>query len=122
MKMTNKMNLVTVIAAGMLVASAAARAQYATIPDPNLAPTAVDEEAGLVTTPADGVQLAAIPDPNLDPSTTGTEVALLPTSPDGPQLAVAPNPNLDEPAAEEVHEMHATRNSDDASGPVHDIN
>jgi hypothetical protein len=121
MKMTNKVNLVTMIAAGMLVASAAARAQYATIPDPNLAPTTAEEEAGLVTTPAEGVQLAAIPDPNLDPSTSGTDVALLRTSPDGPQLAVAPNPNLDEPAIEEVRQMHAARNPDDASGPLHDI-
>jgi hypothetical protein len=121
MKMTNKMNLVTVIAAGMLVASAAARAQYATIPDPNLAPTSIEEEAGIVTTPSAGIQLAAIPDPNLDPSASGTEVALLPTSPDGPQLAVAPDPNLDEPAAEEVREMHAARSPDDASGPLNDI-
>jgi hypothetical protein len=100
--MTNKSKLMTLIAAGMLVSSVAARAQNAVAPDPNLGPSTVGTEELIPSTSAKTPQVAATPDPNFGPSTSGEEAEIASTSPSKPQLAMAADANLGESSADEL--------------------
>jgi hypothetical protein len=93
--------LVTFLAAGVFGLTAAAHAGTLIAPDPNLAPTTV-EQAQVFGAGSNGVLLAAPPDPNLGPSTVLVEVALPATRAGAPQLAAAPDPNLDTPSVNVV--------------------
>ncbi len=93
--MTIQSKLAPFIAAGMLLSAVAAHSQTVAAPDPNMAPSTVDEEATLPETTANSPQLSADPDPDVAPSIAGEEAQLPGTPADSPQLAVDPDPNLD---------------------------
>jgi hypothetical protein len=82
------------MAAGMLVSSVAAHAQNATVPDPNLAPSTVQDPSSLPGIAATGPQRAKVPDPDLAPSMSAAERKLRASSPNAPQLATEPDPDL----------------------------
>ncbi len=63
--MTIQSKLAQLIAAGVLASSVAAHAQTAAAPDPNIAPSTVEEESTLPGTAANVPQLAMDPDPDL---------------------------------------------------------
>ena len=92
--MTIHSKLAPFIAAGVLVSSVAAHAQTAAAPDPNIAPSTVEEESTLPGTAANVPQLAMDPDPDLAPSIAGEEAQLPATSANSPQLATAPDPDI----------------------------
>jgi hypothetical protein len=110
--MTTKSKLMTLIAAGMLVSSVAARAQYAIAPDPNLGPTTADAEALIPSTAANTPQIATAPDANLGHS----EAEIAPTSPGSPQLAMVPDVNFGESASDEAVVMQSSRGNPGVSG------
>jgi hypothetical protein len=109
-----KTKLVTLVAAGILGSTIAARAQ-AVAPDPNLAPTTNAEEARIAPTSPNSPRLAFAVDPNIGPSTTGQEALIAPTPADSPQLAVAPDPNLGGSSFGETAAMQAARTSGGAT-------
>jgi hypothetical protein len=115
--MTMKSRLVSFFAAGMLVSTVAAHAQVATVPDPNLAPSTSDAEAGLPASPANSPELAADPDTNLAPSTADAEAELPPSAADSPELADVPDPNVS-PSTEEAETRSALTAPSDAPEAV----
>jgi hypothetical protein len=92
--MTIHSKLAPFIAAGVLVSSVAAHAQTPAAPDPNIAPSTVEEESSLPGTAASVPQLAMDPDPDLAPSIVGEEAQLPATSANSPQLATDPDPDI----------------------------
>ena len=114
--MTIKNTLTTFAAAGMLTAAIAAHAQYAAIPDPNLAPSTSAAEAELPGTPSNAPQLAAEPDPDLAPSVSEAESELPGTPPNSPELAAEPNPNLAPPNDEQPQSQTDVRSANGSAG------
>jgi len=92
--MTIQSRLVSFIATAVLVSSVAAHAQTAAAPDPNMAPSTVEEELTLPGTSANGPQLAMDPDPDVAPSIAGEEAQLPPAPANSPQLATDPDPDI----------------------------
>jgi len=92
--MTNNRKLALSMAAGLLVSSIAAHAQNATVPDPNLAPSTVQDPSSVPGIAATGRQRAKVPDPDLAPSMSAAERKLRPSSPNAPELATEPDPDL----------------------------
>ena len=114
--MTIKSKLATFFAAGTLTAAVAAHAQYAAVPDPNLAPSTSAAEAELPGTPSNAPELAAEPDPDLAPSTSDAESELPGTPPDSPELAAEPNPNLAPPNDEPPESHTDVRSANGSAG------
>jgi len=114
--MTIKTTLTTFAAAGMLTAAMAAHAQYATIPDPNLAPSTSAAEAELPGTPSNAPELATEPDPDLAPSISEAESELPGTPPNSPELAAEPNPNLAPPNDEQLGSQTDVRTANGSAG------
>jgi len=98
--MTIKNKVATLFAVGTLASAIAARAQVATTPDPNLAPSTSAAEAELPASPVNSRELATVPDPDLAPSTSDAEALLPGTIAGSPELATIPDPNLAPPAVD----------------------
>jgi hypothetical protein len=92
--MTIKNKVATLFAVGTFASAIAARAQVATVPDPNLAPSTSAAEAELPATAVNSPQLATIPDPDMAPPFSGVEGLTPDTIVAGPELAMVPDPNL----------------------------
>jgi hypothetical protein len=114
--MTKNGKLGLLMAAGMLASSVAARAQNATIPDPNLAPSTVQDPSSLPGIAATGRQRAKVPDPDLAPSMSGAERKLRPSSPNAPELATEPDPDL-APSAVKAQPPASSANATQPSDP-----
>src|SRR6266849_4706395 len=92
-RMTIQNTLVPFIA-GLLMSSVAAHAQTTAAPDPNLAPSTVEEEATIPETTANSPQLAMDPDPDLAPSIVDEEARIPDTPANSQQLAADPDPDI----------------------------
>ncbi|MFL5309934.1 MAG: hypothetical protein ACJ79H_05705 [Myxococcales bacterium] len=93
-RMTIQSKLVSFISAGILGSALAAHAQNAAAPDPNIAPSTVEEELTLPQSSANDPQLATEPDPDVAPSIAGEDARLPPSPPNRRQLATDPDPDI----------------------------
>jgi|RhiMetdeSRZDD1v2_1073273.scaffolds.fasta_scaffold573806_2 hypothetical protein len=92
--MTIENKLASFIATILLAGSVAAHAQNAAAPDPNIAPSTVEQELALPEDSGSGAQLAMAPDPDVAPSIAEQEANLPDSSPDRPQLALDPDADI----------------------------
>ena len=114
--MTTNGKLGLLMAAGMLASSVAAHAQNATIPDPNLAPSTVQDPSSLLGIAATGRQRAKVPDPDLAPSMSAAERKLRASPPNSPELATEPDPDL-APSAVKAQPPASSANAAQPSDP-----
>jgi hypothetical protein len=92
--MTIQSKLASFLAAGTLVCSVAAQAQNAMAPDPDIAPSAQQEESTLPHSNPNSPELAGDPDPDEGPTIAGEDATLPPSPPNSPQLATDPDPDI----------------------------
>ena len=95
--MTIKGRIVSFLSASMLVSAVAAHAQNAAAPDPNIAPSTVQEELALPESSAKSPRLARAPDPDVAPSIAGQDRHLPPSPPNRRQLATTLDADLARP-------------------------